>query len=374
MRKKILVIVYNISRAQEHEWFVRYIDRNIFEIEFALVNGRNSHMHEFLKKENIPTYVFNYSGKKHLLRLFYQLYRLMLRQEYNIVHAHLFEAALAGMSAAYFARISGRIVTRHYSDFHHVYNPSAVKADRLINSFATAVVAISENVRNIMIDKEHVKEKKIFMIHHGIDFNDYQPGAVSDPRIATLRLKYQLTAEYPVVGVISKFIEWKGIQFIIPTFKRLLDTHPNAVLILANAHGPYKKEIINLLSDINNKNYRLIEFENDVPALYKLFDVFVHVPITATIEAFGQVYIEALASKIPSIVTLSGIAPEFIVDNKNAYVVDFKNKDTIFDKIMFILQNSESVKAITATGYDSVFELFDVKIKYQKLTELYNRY
>lgn len=374
MKKKILVIVYNISRAQEHEWFVRFIDRNLFDIEFALINRENSPMHEFLKKENVPVHVFGYSEKADLVRLIFQLYRLMHKRNYNIVHAHLFEATLAGMMAAFLARVPGRIITRHYSDFHHVYSPSAVKADRLINYLSTAIVAISENVRNILIRKEHVNGDKIFLIHHGIDFNDYNPGAVSQDRIDQLRSKYQLNNLSPVIGVISKFIEWKGIQYIIPAFEKLLRHYPGAVLILANAHGPYKSEVTRLLIVIDKKNYRLIEFENDVPALYKLFDCFVHVPVTPTIEAFGQVYIEALASKIPSVFTMSGIAPEFISDNINSYVVDFNDHDSIYNKMFFILNNRDSVQEITKNGYDTVSAKFDVRIKYQKLTELYNRY
>ncbi|MBL0097760.1 MAG: glycosyltransferase [Bacteroidetes bacterium] len=85
------------------------------------------------------------------------------------------------------------------------------------------------------------------------------------------------------------------MQYIIPAFERILKSQP-------------KK----LPSD----SYIKIEFERDLFSLYSIFDYFIHAPIDPSVEAFGQVYIEALAAGIPSIFTLSGIAPDFIVDGK----------------------------------------------------------
>ena len=54
-----------------------------------------------------------------------------------------------------------------------------------------------------------------------------------------------------------------------------------------------------------------------------------HVPIDSMSEAFGQTYIEALASRVPSIFTLSGIACEFAKDRVNCLVVPYKDSDSI---------------------------------------------
>ena len=67
--------------------------------------------------------------------------------------------------------------------------------------------------------------------------------------------------------------------------------------------------------------YTEIVYETDMPALYKTFDVFVHVPVEPHFESFGQVYVEAMASGIPSVFTLAGAATEFVRDGENALVV-----------------------------------------------------
>ena len=58
-------------------------------------------------------------------------------------------------------------------------------------------------------------------------------------------------------------------------------------------------EVMELLKKMDKSGYRLITFENDVPALYLTFSMFAHVPISKYAEAFGQIYIESLACRIP---------------------------------------------------------------------------
>ncbi len=372
MKKKILVILYNITKAQEHEWFVKYIDRQRFEIEFVLINGANGYLHQYLEKENVPVHLFQYSGKTDLPFLVFKLFRLIRSRKYHIVHAHLFEGALAGMTAAWLAGSPQRISTRHYSDFHHVNNPSAVKYDRWINSRSTLIIAISENVKNILIQREGVPESKIRLVYHGIDLSDYATDAAKEERMRALRLKYNLEAMHPVIGVISKFIDWKGLQYILPAFAELISKYPDAVLLLLNAHGPYRDHVNSLLENIPERNYRLIQFENDIPALYKILDCFVHVPINESAEAFGQVYIEALASSVPSVFTLSGIASEFIRDQEHAIVVPYKNSTEILVAINKILSDTRRADEMAERGCAVVKARFDVRKKFIALESIYS--
>ncbi len=219
MKKKVLIVLFCINKAQEHEWFVEFIDRHLFDIEFVLINSKDSPMDLFLKEHHVKTWNFNYSGKKDLPILTWNLYKLMIKNSYDVVHTHLFEANLAGLTAAYLARVPKRILTRHHSDFHHIYFPSSVKYDKYTNRLSTDIVAISENVKNILEKSENVPTSKIHLIHHGIDMRDYFPGAVNEERIQKIRNTYNLHNKSScVVGVISRFIELKGLQYLIPAF------------------------------------------------------------------------------------------------------------------------------------------------------------
>jgi glycosyltransferase involved in cell wall biosynthesis len=371
-KKKIVVIINDIIRAQEHEWYVMFINRSLFDLEFVLVNSEGSPMDQFLKDHGIPVYHFNSRGKKDLIRLTFRLYLLIRKIKPDIVHTHLFESSLAGLTAARIARVKKRIMTRHYSDYHHIWFPSAVKYDRYLNKLATQIVAISKNVERILVEQENVPEKKVMVIHHGLNMPEYAPGAVSEERIEAIKSKYRIKEHQPVIGTISRFTELKGLQYLIPAFGRLLLSYPNAVLVMANASGDYENEISRLLTGIPENSYRRIKFEEDIAALYRVFDCFVHLPITATAEAFGQTYIEALASKVPSVFTLSGVAPEFAVDHTNCLVVPFKDSDSVYEKMNYILSHPTELKPVVQEGYQNVMEKFSFTTKMNKLERLYS--
>ena len=146
--------------------------------------------------------------------------------------------------------------------------------------------------------------------------------------------------------------------------------NPTAHLILANATGPYSSTIQNKLSAIPEEAYTEITFEQDIPALYKLFDIYVHVPIAKHLEAFGQTYVEALASGVPSIFTLSGIACEFIQHEYNALVVDYKSSDAIFEAMTRLNSEPELRTKLINNGKTSVRQ-FDLPRFISKLEKLY---
>jgi glycosyltransferase involved in cell wall biosynthesis len=126
-----------------------------------------------------------------------------------------------------------------------------------------------------------------------------------------------------------------------------------------------------MLSRLPIDNYCEIAFEPDVFALYKLFDVYVHTPIDPELEAFGQTYVEALAAGVPSVFTLSGVAPEFIRHRRNALVVEFENSDLIYKAITELLSNEAMRKELISNGREDVKKMFSLKLLIERLERLY---
>jgi glycosyltransferase involved in cell wall biosynthesis len=370
-KRKVLVILSQIQKALEHEWFVSLIDRKRFDIEFVLINARGSEMDKFLHAAGVRVFHFTCHGKSAMPLLTWKLFRLMQANHYDVVHAHLYEAYLSGMTAAKLAGVRMRVITRHHSDLHHTWHPHAVKYDRYINWLSTDIIAISGIVKQILHDWEKVPEHKIHLIPHGIELSRFQRTPELLERVELLKLKYAIGINRPVIGVISRFTEWKGVQFIIPAFKKLLVDHPDALLLLANAVGDFKEKIKVLLKEIPDRNFKLIEFESDVPALYGMMDYFVHVPISRESEAFGQVYVEALAANVPSVFTLSGIATDFAIDSVNCMVVPFCDSDSIYIQLKKLILHPELAGSIVVKGYEMVRKRYDVKYKIKLLEELY---
>lgn len=355
------LLIYVISLVENSlpmVWFFAELHKHHKNVLIVFLNPTLPTLMNKLSENGYRCLWLHYAGKKSMPRVFVKLYTLFRKEKPSVVHAHLFDACLVSLPAAALASVKKRIHTRHHASHHHCYFPQAVKYDKFINFCSTGIFATSLNVKEILVEKEHVPENKISIVHHGFDFVNFK--SVTEFDINSLKKKYNLSDKFPVIGVISRYTHWKGIQYIIPAFQRMLETYPEAVLILANAKGDYMNEIKSLLSNLDVANYREIVFEKKSAALYKLFDVFVHVPIDDHSEAFGQVYVEAFVAEIPCVYTISGIAKEFVKHRENALVVDYMNSDQIYQSIIEILQCPDDSRKMAGVAHDQALAIFDV--------------
>ena len=368
MKIKVIYIVSDIDKSMHFEWITPLLNIN-FEVSYILIGQKDTALEQFLRSQNIQVFIIPYSHNGGLVRVWLRVFKILRVQKPDIIHAHLWIANLVGLTAGWLAGVKKRIYTRHHATLHYKEYPSGLKWDKLNNRLATHIIAISRNVEDILINWDNAERKKITLIPHGFEFSYFMK--VDDRRVRYLSEKYNLKIGHrPVIGVISRFIEWKGIQFIIPAFARLREEFPNAHLILANAHGDYERELGALLSFLPVSSYTRIKFENDLAALYKLFDIFVHVPFDERSEAFGQTYVEPLIAGIPCVFTLSGIAREFITNEQNALVVDYKNEVQIYDGLQRLLKDDMLRTSIIENARKSV-EAFAISKYAVQLEKLY---
>ena len=368
---KITYIISNIDKAVGFEWIVENLNSSKFELSFILLNKSESHLFKWLKKQKINTYTIQHLGKRSYLTSFLKVFLILLKIKPDIVHTHLFDANLIGLTTAKILNIKKRIYTRHHSTYHHDNFPKTVKYDLWANLIATEIVAISKNVETILVQNEQVNKNKIALIHHGFEVKNFQ--SIKKRDVINLKNKYQINDnEYPVIGVIARYIKWKGIEYTINAFKQILREFPKAKLILANASGPDEKQIKDLLKQLPKANFIEIKFESNLFALYHLFDIYIHTPINSEIEAYGQTYVEALAAGVPSIFTLSGVANEFIKNGENALVVSYNNSKEIEKSILYLLKNAKKSKELIENGIKSV-QQFNLELFINKLEKLYSK-
>jgi glycosyltransferase involved in cell wall biosynthesis len=369
MRHKIVYIISDIDNALAFEWLATGINKEQFDLSFILLNPGTSHLEEFLIQQNIPVISLRCRGKKDWLFVWLKLFVYLLQVKPDSIHCHLLQANILGLSAAKLARVPQRIYTRHHSSLHHVYHRKGILWDKLANRLASDIVAISPIVQEILEQWEKAVPSKVHFIPHGFLFDHFTH--VSEERLIAIKNKYELTDTHYIVGVVSRFTEWKGIQFIIPAFQQFLKAHSHAVLLLFNAQGDYKSELLKLLGQIPPQNYRLIEFEKDMPAAFKVMNIFVHTPIDKYSEAFGQIYIEALAAGVASVFTLSGIAQDFVIDKKNALAVPFKDSESIYAAMMQLYENPSLAQQLSVEGLSIVTEKYPLHKMIQSLERLY---
>ena len=368
-RVRLVVAVAMNVRWLAFEWLAERLDRERFELSFLLLGDGEPPLAPFLRQRGIPFVHLRYRGKRDLARCTVEAYRYCRAAGVDAIHTHFFPAHFAGLLGAWLAGVPLRVQTRHHSTFHYRYRRAAALYDRFFNALATRIVAPSEVVKRVLVEREGVDPRKVVRIDHGFALDRF--AEVPAAEVAELAGRYLPPGAGPVVGVVARYIECKGVQHVIPAFRRLLASYPSAFLVLANARGGDGRLIRRELAALPAGSYVEIPFEPNVSALYKLFDLFVHAPVDPDIEAFGQVYVEALAAGVPAVVTRSGIGQEILEHGVNAWIVAPADSEAIHQGCASLLADPALRERLARAGERTVRERFSLERMMAALERLY---
>jgi len=367
----LVYIISDVNKSLGLEWVLEKIKEKI-KTRVVLINCKNTKLEKFLINNNIE--YKNLIFKKKYVDTFksiFKLIKILYVWRATIVHCHLRKASILGIFSAFFLGVKKRIYTRHHgSESKHIFSEYLI--DKLMFLMSTDILAISEITKNLTILNTPSSKKKIKILYHGFNFDYFN--SLNNSKINFLRKKYNISENTFVVGAISRLVDWKNIDKIIDSFSLFNSKHNNSLLILANVNfnTKYSLKIKQKLNIIPKKNYRIIKFEEDIKHLYKIFDIFVHIPKLGDKEAFGQTYIESLLLKTPCIFSNTGVAKEFTNHLKNSYICNPNNKYSIFRGIEYLKINSFKSKFMINNGYRFVKLKFSLKGHLHHLFEIYS--
>ena len=366
---KIIYVVSGIYRWISFEWIIESLEKHPIDLRFILLNT-SGHFENYLSRKKIEYRSIRYAGRTQMLNTILQVFFILRKWRPDTIHTHFIDANIVGLTAGTLGNIPQRIYTRHHNTYHHDYARKGIYLDKYCNTLATDIVSISQSVTDTLIKRESVPLSKIAPIHHGFNPEPFIDPSPSD--VELLRAKYSLESGR-VIGVIARHIRWKGVDYIVKAFKELMYDYPDTILFLANARGDHALSIRGLLASIPESRYRLVPFEYNIGALYRLFEVYVHTPIDPDIEAFGQTYVEALLAGIPSVLTMSGIAHDFIQHEQNALVVSYKDESEISSAIRRILDDKDLGRRLSEQGRKDAIASFSLEEMMGKLVNIYGK-
>jgi glycosyltransferase involved in cell wall biosynthesis len=246
-------------------------------------------------------------------------------------------ATILGMLPAFALRVPRRIFIRHHSNFHTKNKMRfGTLVDFIANNLSTQIVAVSEVVKEILINDEGVKSAKVVLIRNGIDIERFAEVSALTGRGGSK------PGEVFRIGIVSRLTGWKGVQYSVDAFIMLKARYPNSHLNIVGAPGDSLPLIKDKLAKLKASDYTLNSWHPDILDFLGKLDAFVHVPIGPQDEAFGLVYIEALSSKTPSIFTISGVLHELSTPEKYAQIVPYEDSFAIFNSMVKILEGGVS--------------------------------
>lgn len=189
---------------------------------------------------------------------------------------------------------------------------------------SSKVIAISEFVKNSILERTGLDNNKIVVVYNGIKVSDYKCQYIK-PKENIIRLIY-----------VGRLIREKGVQVLIEAMSKL--THKNDFHLTIVGDGDYRGYLETLVQKLDLVD--IVSFEGmkrNVGWYFSNGDVFVHPAIWE--EGFGITIVEAMSAGLICVAFEKGAIPEIIKDNVNGFLVKICESDALALQLESIREN-----------------------------------
>lgn len=361
----------------ENEYHIGGVERHVLELSAELIKRGHSitiittkspnhlkfkEIHGF-KVKRIPYGISLYSSSIPL-----SIYKYFNPNEYDLIHAHTPTPLIADLSCLINRKKVPFILTYHNdiskngnigSSISCVYNLSF---GRFLLKNSDIIIATTLNYANKSERLKHFKSK-IRIVPNGTNLNKFKP-TVDNVQV---RRKYNLPLDSTIVLFIGALEEYKGINYLMSAFSKVLKFYDNCYLLI----GGSGKQLGNLSSLSESlkiqKNVIFSGFihEDELPYYYSASDIFV-LPSISEKEGFGIVQLEAMSSGKP--VICSDLAGVNEVDTDNVASIKFQPKDdeSLANAILMLIRDREMARKLGQNGRN----LIEQKYSWRRVAEL----
>jgi glycosyltransferase involved in cell wall biosynthesis len=230
------------------------------------------------------------------------LVRLIRQREIVAVHAHGRAAAWSALVAARAANIA--FLTSWYKGFReqnllkHAYNSVMARGDR--------VIAVSEQIASLIVERHRTPRARISVIPPAVDFDQFDPGAMTSERIDRVRATWGVPAATQVVLVAGRLLRRKGHHVVVRAAERLKAKGRTDVLFVFAGEDQgrtrYTGELWDLVLSTGTADVvRIVGPTDDMPAAYAAAAVVVSAAVQP--EGLQRSILESLAMARPVLVS-----------------------------------------------------------------------
>lgn len=217
------------------------------------------------------------------------------------------------------------------------------------------MITSKSNYLSDRLIKLGVEPERIFPMIWGVDLDVFKRQDSS-----SLRRKLEISAEVPVVLSSRLLQPFYNIHLLIDAFTRVLDRHPNSVLVVTglSPDGEYRQRLIDQTRELEiDKSVRFVGAVDyqDMPGFYSLADIAVSL---APSDGMPLSVLEALACETPSIITRLRRYEELFRHGENAWMVEL-DAASISEAISLLIEDPKRRLALCKNGRQFVRERAD---------------
>ncbi len=286
------------------------------------------------------------------------LKKIVRDEKIRLIHAHTRVAAVTASLVSLTTRVP--YVTTCHGFFKR-------RLGRLLcKCWGKKVIAISEAVKEHLINDFGIPEDRIALIYTGVDTAKFSEDLPEEDK-AKARRRFGVE-NGPLIGTIGRLSPVKGQEVLLKAVKSILKGFPEAKILLIG-DGPDESRLRKLVYELGiERSVIFAKSVDDTKGALAIMDVFV---LPSIKEGLGLSLIEAMACGRPCVASRIGGIENIVEDGKTGLFFTPGDAEGLAIAIKRILSDKLIRDIISKNGREKVLRYFSVDQMATKMEMLY---
>lgn len=339
---------------------VRRLDPMRYESAVCCIQARGELAAE-LERAGVPVFCLDrMQSKRFDWRAVADLARLLRRERISLVHSHLYHANLYGRLAAFVAGVPA------VATVHNVYTRRKLHRrllNKLLSRITARVIAVSEDVRDDLVEYDGIDPGRIVTIHNGIDLTRIETPITRQEARARLGIPDDALA----IGCVGRLEEQKGHRYLLDACAVLKEEFPLKMILVGD--GRLRKELEDHASALGVAPWTsFLGARHDVADILKALDIFA---MPSLWEGLSVAMLEAMAAGLPIVISDVGGVSKALGNGEYGLKVPPGDAAALATAIRLLCQQPERRRALGLSARQRVRAEFDVEVMIARLTTVY---
>ncbi len=319
---RILHVFHSFNMGGLENGVVNLINRSdpdIFDHQICCLSITGTAESRLEKK--VPIFEMN-KCDGHDWKMMYRLFKLMKDQKPHIVHTRNW----GSVDAIIPAKLAGVSIVIHSEHGWNNDDPRGKNikrriARKFLSYLVDHFIAVSDDIKNWMVQSVGISTKKISVIINGVDTKKFHKGDK-----VSVKSAFGFSSNDFIIGTVGRLSPIKNQLILLKAFSKLDHKQKSFRLVLVG-DGPEKNRLKELKGKLPwGERIFFLGLRNDINQILQMFDVFV---LPSKSEGICNTILEAMASGLPVIATHVGGNPELVVDNLTGFLIPSNDPDIL---------------------------------------------
>lgn len=287
----------------------------------------------------------------------------------DVVHTFFPVGNIVGVLASRMAGVRSIISSRR--DYGEWMSPKYLFFTKLANRFVTRIIANSNAVKELTLEREKPGEDRLGVIYNGIDLGfctDLKPDN-------ELKKSLNIPEGNLVAGIVANFRPMKHHHTFIRAAHEVLKTRSDVSFLLIGT-GPLQNDMERLAEELNiSKHLFFLGQRKDVRPYLSIMDAGVN---CSEGEGLSNAVMEYMCAGVPCVVSQAGGNPDLIQNGVNGYTFAIDDHKALASCLLKLFDDKDARVRFTSIARRKIEAEMSIGVILSKYEDLYeglmNRY